>query len=246
MDAYSFDPFAICRTGSTRFERKIKHRSKYTHLDTLRHLFDCAEQSARYQMAKGEVALLVDRLQDLWTDYTCQTERMEHIQAQIEALGEELKAAGAMPALDEDVSGVTLFNMARLVGETGPLRDFPSKRALLRYAGLKLRERRSGQYRGQNRIADRLSAAEEGALPTAEGARADDLPALEAHPPLRRLLPREGEEGHAAAEGEGGEDRLRSMRKFLSMVYALAQSGERFDEERFRMCESQYHERRAA
>jgi len=57
-----------------------------------------------------------------------------------------------MPRLDEDVSGITLFNMARLLGQTGPLADFPSKRALLRYAGLNIRERKSGQYRGHNRI----------------------------------------------------------------------------------------------
>lgn len=34
------------------------------------------------------------------------------------------------------------------------------------------------------------------------------------------------------------------MRKFLCMVYALSRSGERFDEERFRTCESQYHKER--
>lgn len=48
MDAYCFDPFAICRAGYKRFERKIKHRSKYTHFDTLRHLFARAQASARY------------------------------------------------------------------------------------------------------------------------------------------------------------------------------------------------------
>ena len=36
------------------------------------------------------------------------------------------------------------------------------------------------------------------------------------------------------------------MRKFLCVVYALAKSGERFDPERFRTCESRYRSRRAA
>jgi len=36
------------------------------------------------------------------------------------------------------------------------------------------------------------------------------------------------------------------MRKFLCIVYSLAQSGERFDLLRFRTCESQYRSQRAA
>lgn len=88
----------------------------------------------------------------LRSDYERHSRRMAEIQTQIETLGEALKAQGALPRLDEAVSGVTLFNMARLIGETGPLGDFPSRRALLRYAGLNIRERKSGTYRGHNRI----------------------------------------------------------------------------------------------
>ena len=40
MEAYGFDPFAISRAGYTRFE-------------TLRHLFHCAEQSARYHLSSA-------------------------------------------------------------------------------------------------------------------------------------------------------------------------------------------------
>ena len=152
MEAYAFDPFAICRAGYTRFEGTMKRHSKYTHFDTLRHLFAHAEQSARYHLSGEEVDVITTRLKALWADYQRHTERMEELKAQIEALGEDLKAAGEMPLLDEDVSGVTLFNMGRLLGQTGPLGDFPSKRALLRYAGLNIRERKSGQYRGHNRI----------------------------------------------------------------------------------------------
>lgn len=131
MDAYAFNPFSIVRAGYKRFEKAIKRRSTYTHFNTLRYLFARAEASTHYHFSPDEIELLTRRLQALWCDYTCHSERMEQLQAQIEALGEALKATGALPRLDEDVSGVTLFNMARLVGETGPLGDFPSKRALL-------------------------------------------------------------------------------------------------------------------
>lgn len=157
MKAYRFDPFAICRAGYHRFESSIKRRSKYTHFATLKHLFDRAQESARYQLTAEEIELLAGRLKDLWSDYERHSDRRERLKAQIEALGARLKAEGAMPALDEDVSGITLFNMARLVGQTGPLGDFPTKYALLRYAGLNIRERRSGTYRGQNRISKKAA-----------------------------------------------------------------------------------------
>jgi len=45
------------------------------------------------------------------------------------------------------------MNQPLLVAETGPLGDFASWRQLLRLAGLNLRERQSGKYRGLTKIA---------------------------------------------------------------------------------------------
>lgn len=235
MDAYAFDPFAICRAGYKRFVGTIKRRSKYTHFDTLRHLFACAEQSARYRLSDEEIALLTGRLKDLWADFERHSRRMKALQARIEALGETLKAAGAFPALDEAVSGVTLFNMARLVGQTGPLSDFPSKRALLRYAGLNLRERRSGQYRGQNRISKKGRVLLRKVLGQMTF-------------PLLRRIHLYGAYYHEKVKQGMLQQKAKVavMRKFLCLVYAMAQSGEGFDPERFGTCESQYRTRRAA
>lgn len=43
-------------------------------------------------------------------------------------------------------------NMAKLLAETGPLSDFNSWRQVLRYAGLNLCERQSGNYQGKTKI----------------------------------------------------------------------------------------------
>jgi len=160
---------------------------------------------------------------------------MEALKAQIEALGNELKAAGALPALDEEVSGVTLFNMERLGGETGPLGDFPSKRALLRFAGLNIRERKSGQYRGHNRISKKgrsllRKIRAQMTFPLWRGIHLyDDY----YHVKVERGMLRQ-------------KAKVAVMRKFLGMVYAMAKSGARFDETRFRRCESQYRLAQAA
>ena len=44
------------------------------------------------------------------------------------------------------------FLLARILAETGPLEDFAGWRQVLRYAGLNLRLRESGQYKGQRRL----------------------------------------------------------------------------------------------
>lgn len=235
MEAYAFNPFHIVRAGYTRFERAIKRRSKYTHFDTLRHLFARAEASAHYRLTPGEIELLIGRLKALWGDYEQHAKRMEQLQTQIETLGDKLKASGAMPALDEDVSGVTLFNMARLLGETGPLGDFPSKRALLRYAGLNIRERKSGQYRGHNRISKKGRSLLRKVLGQMTF-------------PLLRRIHIYGDYYHEKVERGmlRQKAKVAVMRKFLGLVYALAKSGQRFDPIRFQTCESQYRVRRAA
>lgn len=164
---------------------------------TLIRLFERAEQSARYHKSEAEVDLLVGRLKALWADYRRLTARRKALRAQIEAIGAELKEDGELPQLDH-LKGITLFNLARLVGQTGPLEDFRSGRALLRYAGLNLRERQSGTYRGQTR----LSKKGRPLLRKILGQRVS--PGPPEGPPLRPLLPPEAPRGHDRGEGQGG------------------------------------------
>ncbi len=50
------------------------------------------------------------------------------------------------------MSGFTELTRAKILAETSPLEQFPHWRALLAYAGLKVRMRSSGKYRGQDKI----------------------------------------------------------------------------------------------
>lgn len=50
------------------------------------------------------------------------------------------------------VSGFTALARAKILAETGPLHLFAHWRALLAYAGLKVRMRSSGNYRGKDKI----------------------------------------------------------------------------------------------
>ena len=150
MEAHVFNPYHIIRAGYGRFKNAIKRRVN-ARFATLEHLFACAEQSTRHHKSQLEIDLLIRRLKALWADYECLTARRARLRTEIERLGERLEACGELPRLSH-LKGITRFNLARLVGQTGPLRDFRSGRALLRYAGLNLRERQSGTYRGQTRL----------------------------------------------------------------------------------------------
>ena len=120
MDAYGFNPYRIKRAGYRRFQTTIKHRVRFVRFATLEHLFACAEASVRHALPKALVETLEARLRLLFSDLLRHEARCVAYKAQIETLGEALKEQGALPKLDELVSGLTLFNLARLLGQTGP------------------------------------------------------------------------------------------------------------------------------
>ncbi len=235
FDAYGFNPYRIHRAGTRRFQATIKRRVRFVRFATLEKLFACAEASVRHALPARLVETLEARLRLLFSDLLRHEARRATYKVQIEALGAQLKEQGALPTLDEAVSGLTLFNLARLLGQTGPLGDFPSKRALLRYAGLNLRERTSGQYRGQTRLSKKGRPLLRKVLGQA------------VFPVLRRdrLY---GPYYHKKRQGgmQAQQAIVAVMRKFLGVLWALSRSGKPFDVERFRRSESQYRRYRQA
>ena len=227
MDAYAFNPYHITRAGLGRF-KKVMRRRVAAHTTTLEHLFERADESDRYHKTEAEIELLVDRLKTLWADYARLTDRRERLRSQIEGIGATLKESGELPQLDH-LKGITLFNITRLASQTGPLEDFRSGRALLRYAGLNLRERQSGTYRGQTRLSKK-------GRPLLRKILGQTI-----FPVLRKAMlygpyyHRKLQEGMIAAKAK-----VAVMRKFLCMLHSLVHSGETFDPKRFRQCESQY------
>lgn len=147
-----------------------------------------------------------------------------------------------LPGLDH-LRGITLFNLARLAGQTGPLTDFRSGRAVLRYAGLNLRwGRQSRTYRWTITVHARRASRRRGVhcsgrfwgRPSSlcSGGRSSTGSTRALHGPY---YPRKREEGMPPQKAK-----VAVMREFLCMLRSLACSGEAFDPERFTTCESQY------
>ena len=139
-------PHRLAKLGQTRLLAMLRRRVPGVKTITGERLITAAEASVRSAPPPAVASVLSDRLAVLVAELEVHEGHTAVLKERIEALGADLKARDELPPIDDAVSGVTLFNLARLVGQTGPLADFASKRQLLRYAGMNLRERESGQY----------------------------------------------------------------------------------------------------
>jgi transposase len=121
------------------------------------------------------------------------------------------------------------FRVARIVAETGPLSDFPNARSLLRYAGLNLRERKSGRSQGKVRL------SKKGRVPLRRALG-------EAVFRLVRKGALYGDYYHAKkAAGVCGTKIIAALeRKLLRMILALGKPGAVFDPGRVAVGATQY------
>jgi len=121
-------------------------------------------------------------------------------------------------------------NIARLLGETGPLGDFANWRMLMRYGGLNIRMRQSGRYRGYNKISKKGRPLMRKILQNIA------LPMV----PRRALY---GEYYHRKKEIEkmpGNKAMTCVARHFLKKFFGWYKSAQAFDKKRFFACETQY------
>jgi transposase len=221
-------PHRLVRLGRQRLLARLRKQVPGVKTLTAERLVTAAEASIRSAPPEPVAAVLSDRLAVLIAEIEMHEGHTEALKAQIEALGDTLKADGALPPIDEAVSGLTLFNMARLVGQTGPLDDFPSKRQLLRYAGMNLRERESGTYKGQTRLSKKgrpmlRKVLGQAAFPLLRGDRLLGEPYAERRTRMKQT-----------------QAMVAAMRKLLTMIWGAHRSAEAFDPVRVHCCESQY------
>lgn len=225
------DPHRLVSLGRARVARMVRSRVRGVKGTTLDTLMGAAALSVRSAPPAPVAAVLSDRLAALLSELEVHEREAASLKERIEALGERLKVRGELPPIDEAVDGITLFNLARVVGQTGPLSDFASKRQLLRYAGMNLRERESGTYKGQTRLSKKgrpllRKVLGQAVFPVLRG----DRLLGERYAERRKRMPEQ-------------KARVAAMRKLLVMLYGVHRSskaGVPFDPTRVHQCQSQY------
>ena len=149
VEEFGCSPYRIVEAGWEEFSRRLRKAGRGFRWKTAAKIWRAAQSSSLHRHAAEVEHVLVERIRMLYQDYKTQHDRIEHIRAQMEELYRKLPESELLSTLPGSVS---TFLLARVIAETGPLSDFRSYRQLLRYAGLNLRECKSGKYQGKIRI----------------------------------------------------------------------------------------------
>lgn len=229
IEQYGCNPYKIIEAGYQDFCTFMRKAASRIKRKTLQRLWEDAQSSALNEQQEGYIEILEMQLQQLISDWLKQIQRKEAIVEKMIAVLQLLREKD--PHIPPSTPGVINDkNMARLLGETGPLGDFANWRMLMRYGGLNIRMRQSGKYQGQNKITKR------------------------GRPLLRKVLQhivlplvREnclyGRYYHRKKEIEkmpGNKAMTCVARHFLKKFYGWYKSAQAFDAQRFFACETQY------
>ena len=148
---YRFNPFLIAgKRVSVVYERLRKHARILR--SSVQRLVEQARQTTSTEGATRVTDVLVHELELAWADLEVAQARRKHARQELESLYEEARCGD--PRLpDTTGTAISKVSMARFLGEAGPLDGYRSWRQLLRMGGVNLRERKSGKYVGQTKIA---------------------------------------------------------------------------------------------
>jgi transposase len=229
LECYGCNPYRIVKAGKKRFTTKMKKAFPTIRRTSIDRLYEQAEASVRLNLPRRHVQAMEERLRQAWEDLDLHTGRKEHYKKLMERLYRELRRQDdRLPAAEKGV--ITSFHLSRILAETGPLSDFSSWRQLLRLAGLNLRERQSGTYRGKSRISKK------------------------GRPLLRKILSQivlplvkrsslYGPYYHhkRGVEKMAGSKAITAVcRRFVKLLFGWYNSTDQFDKERVFRCESQF------
>lgn len=226
---YGANPYRIVEAGLTKFSKTMKKAAPLIRTQTLQRLWQDAQNSVLNEQPQEYIALQEHHLKQLLDDWMRQIGRKEEIIGKMVAMLARLREED--PHIPPPTSGViSEKNIARLLGETGPLGDFESWRMLMRYGGLNIRMRQSGKYQGQNKI-------------TKRGRRRMRKILQNIALPLVRRHCLYGEYYYRKKEIEkmpGNKAMTTVARHFLKKFFGWYKSAQAFDPQRFFACETQY------
>lgn len=230
---FGLDPHAIASLSAARIYARVRKHSKILRSSVVRLLAQAQQTVAAVERSRV-TDLHARDLAFAWEDFELAARRRHTARQELEALYDEARMGD--PLLPAVVPGsvVSKLAMARLLGEAGPLSAYSSWRQLLRMAGANLRERKSGKYVGQTKIARTgrpalRSIMNQMALPLVKRDRL--FGAYYHHKTGIQKMP-------------GAKAMTAVSRKIVKMIWGWYRSGAVFDARRVFTCEGEH--RRAA
>jgi len=225
---FAFNPHVIASLSVRRLYDRLRKRSTIRRSSAQRLLMQ-ARQTIRAATAGRVSDLLAHELALAWQDLDLADGRREHARLQLERLYDEARTSD--PHLPETAGSVLSKSaLARFLAETGPLSDYCGWRPLMRMGGVNLRERKSGMYVGQTRIARTgrplcRAILNQMALPLV---KRDRIYGPYYHHKI------------AVQKMPGSKAMTAVSRKILKMIWGWYRSGRAFDATRVFRCEGQH------
>lgn len=151
VEHYGCNPYKIIKAGLEKFRATMTAAVPRIRQATIARLWQDASSSVLNEMPARYIEVLEMELYQLYGDFL-------HLDDRKAKIGEELvETLDALREKEPDIPPptpgvISAKNLARLLGETGPLGDFRHWRMLMRYAGLNIRMRQSGTFQGLNKI----------------------------------------------------------------------------------------------
>jgi hypothetical protein len=227
---YQCNPHRIVADTYKQFCTRMRALAPRLKQKTLDSLYECAGYSALHRLSEEEQQSLEQRLQYAWQDYQVAEQRREQLREQIAQVYWLLWNAGEqVPYADGKV--FKAFHFGRILGETGPLRDFAHWRVLFKYGGVNLRTRQSGLYKG------RLKMSKKGRIPLRGVVGKIVFRLIREFEIFGPYYHRRKNEN---PELPGTQLMANVERKLLRMFFSMGRKREAFDMERFTHCETQY------
>lgn len=226
LQEFGLNPYRIVAAGQSGFLRRMKKHK--VALRTLERLWEDAQRSVLQQLDPGYSDLLELTLREFFEDFGRSHQRLDAAAQKLVDLLHQLQAQGQIP-LQARKGLINELLLARVLAETGPLKDFQTWSQLLRYAGMNLCERQSGTMVGQRHISKKGRAALRKVL-------------AQAVLPLVRKTDLYGTYYHAKkADGMEGQKAMMAVaRKFLKLLWGLNRSAQDFATGRVFTCQSQF------
>ncbi len=228
---FGFNPFRITKYNFETFRRTMKQYIPRVCEKTLTSIY--RKGLAAKNLFSEKVADIHEK-QLLWhyEKYEEILKRKETLKEQMCSLYETLPEYKKL----KQIKQIPDFMMARVVGETGPMSDFSYSKQIIRYAGLNIRVRESGKYKGENKISKKGRSLLRKILyqiAFSYGIKKNNLYHTYFHT-------------KKDAGSKGLVTLTNLMRKIFRLIFGVYKSGTKFDIERVYSCEFEYLKKQSA
>lgn len=229
---FSFCPQYIIQAGYEAFTRRLKAHVPRMRTLTLQQIWEMAQRSVAITDTDFPDPRL-DYMVTLYEQWVRLETRKSELKERLHGYAQLYQEQGLLPGhLPPKVSP---WMLVRVIAEVGSLEGFAHIRQLWAYLGLKLARRQSGKYKGHIKITKKGSSLARKLLFQI------CLPLVKKSEWLHAAYKRQNPKGKRG--GRGIRAMTSMMRKFVKIIMAMHQSGDRFRMPRLGCCESQYSQK---